>query len=246
VQDYQPYQSPTIQELATPGHEGSPTLRHETPHQDAMQNFPSPIFSMPESPTITATSARATASPKNSLTPRLFSRTLGTPGAASKSLQEHNAQLAQKSREIEELERLQASQSEKVDGLMDMIQNFASHENHADLTDVGDVGNFGIDEYLNWGVPSGDPNGEAPLPGFDMGVDAQPIGEDVEDLFRFDKGIQDTNRLGPTSDPGVAQVLGTNPSTVAPSPAGSSTESRAREEIEEEIEEVTPKRRRMG
>lgn len=144
----------------------------------------------------------------------------------SKSLQDHNAQLAQKAKEIENLEELQAAQNENVEGLMDMIQSYVPG-------DGGDVGE--LNDYLNW-----DPS----IQDFSVGVDGHSEVGDVDELFR---GLQDPGTLGANvGDSVMGQILGTNPSTVAPSPETSSVGSRPREELEEDVEEVTPKRRRLG
>lgn len=144
----------------------------------------------------------------------------------SKSLQDHNAQLAQKAKEIESLQELQAAQNDNVEGLMDMIQSYVPE-------DGGDVGE--LNDYLNW-----DPS----IQDFGVGVDGHSEVGDVDELFR---GLQDPGTLGANvGDSVMGQILGTNPSTVAPSPETSSVGSRPREELEEDVEEVTPKRRRLG
>ncbi|KAG0642568.1 hypothetical protein HOY80DRAFT_1036288 [Tuber brumale] len=267
VQNFQAYQSPSIQELVTPTHDNrNPSPRQEQQqqqqqqqqqhqhHSSNLQNYPSPIFSLPDSPTAQSTPqmGRPSTSPvlaKSSLTPRSFNRGLPGSGVNSKGIQDHNAQMVQKAKEIEDLEELQAVQNGNVEGLMDMIQNYASHDDGNNVDGTGLSGN--IDEYLNWGMPSTDlGGGDTSIPNFDMGVDGQQIGEVgdiVDELFGFDKDIQDPNALSASvGDSGMGQILGTNPSTVAPSPATSSVGSRPREELEEDVEEVTPKRRRLG
>lgn len=231
IQNFQTYQSPSIQEL---GPSDNPR-QHQEP-QYASRN-PQPyanIFSIPDSPIAPPLPSpnmnRApTASPvsAHSLTPRLFARTLA-PGLSSQTLQDHNAQLAQKAREIEELEELQAAQNSNVDELMDMMNKFAADGEAEQPAPALDAGQTNIDEFLNWGM-----NGEMGS-GFG-GVDA--TGTDLDSLFTF----HEDGGLGLE----VGQVLGTNPSTVAASPAGSAG-SRAREELEEEVEEVPVKRRRVA
>jgi len=266
VRNFQTYQSPSIQELVTPTHDNrnsSPRQEQQQQQQQQqqhqqqqqqhqqhqqhqqqqqqqqqhlhhgsnLQSYPSPIFSLPDSPTAQSTPqmGRPSSSPvlaKSSLTPRLFNRSLPGSGVNSKSLQDHNAQLAQKAKEIENLEELQAAQNENVEGLMDMIQSYVPG-------DGGDVGE--LNDYLNW-----DPS----IQDFSVGVDGHSEVGDVDELFR---GLQDPGTLGANvGDSVMGQILGTNPSTVAPSPETSSVGSRPREELEEDVEEVTPKRRRLG
>lgn len=255
IQNYQTYQSPSIQELVTPGRDGSSVRQDQQSQSSVDQNYPSPIFSIPDSPIAQSTPqmnpSRASASPvlpKGALAPRSFNRGLAPSGLSSKSIQDHNAQLARKAKEIEALEELQAAQTENVDGLMDMIQSYVGHGDDVDgINDSTGLGSS-IDEYLNW-VPSGDFTGDSSLGNFDLSVDGQHLdnGSDIEDLFRYDKDIQGGGVMGGNiGDSGMGQILGTNPSTVATSPAPSSVGGRpSREELEEEAEEVTPKRRRL-
>jgi heat shock transcription factor len=182
------------------------------------------------------------------LTSRSFSRDFAPPGLNSQSLQDHNAQLAQKAKEIEELEGLQAAQNENVEGLMDMIQSYVNCEDQSNgVNDPTGLSN--IDDYLDWGMPSGDLPGDTSLSNFDISVDGQPMGETgdiVDDLFGFSKEARDPGMMGGTlGDSGMGQILGTNPSTVVPSPVPS-VGGRSREELEEKVEEVAPKRRRVG
>jgi heat shock transcription factor len=167
-------------------------------------------------------------------TPRSIAKALGAPFAGTaQTLQEHNASLAQKSREMEDLEDLQARQNENIDQLMGMMRDFSDPELAAQA--VPEMSHEDVDQFFNFGLQS---DGFGPGDGFG-GDDGQGT-VDIEDLLRSvdaDVGIQ--NGQGP------GEVLGTNPSTVAASPAASSVGSRAREELEEEVEEVQPKRRRV-
>lgn len=262
IQNYQTYQSPSIQELG-------PSLSQEGPRQQQQDNpqyatrQPQPyanIFSLPDSPIAPITSPnmnRSTASPvsSHSLTPRLNFRNLVNPGLSAQTIQDHNAQLAQKAREIEELEELQAAQNSNVDELMDMMNKFADtdaehpgtlHNNGAGNNPL-DGGGSNIDEFLNWGMP-GDLNGDGGMGGAFTCVDGDTglqSGDDLNALFTFQGGDDTGGGLGVDTGLGVGQVLGTNPSTVVASPTGSSG-SRARDELDGDVEEVQVKRRRIG
>ena len=89
----------------------------------------------------------------------------------SKSLQDHNAQLAQKAKQIEELEELQAVQNRNVDGLMDIIQGLEGGDN-IDGTGLG----VELDGFMNW---------DSTIQDFTTGVDGQQISDvpDMEDFF---------------------------------------------------------------
>lgn len=261
IQNYQTYQSPSIQELGPSlSQEGSRQQQQDNPQYANRQPQPyANIFSLPDSPIAPIPSpnmSRAAGSPasSHSLTPRLNFRNLVTPGLSAQTLQDHNAQLAQKAREIEELEELQAAQNSNVDELMDMMNKFADTDaEHSSTLHNSGAGNnsldgtgSNIDEFLNWGMP-GDLNADGSMGGAFACVDGDTGlqgGEDLNALFTF-QGSEDTGGgLGVDTGLGVGQILGTNPSTVA-SPAGSSG-SRAREELEEDVEEVHVKRRRIG
>ncbi|KAI5841927.1 hypothetical protein DFP73DRAFT_555091 [Morchella snyderi] len=255
IQNYQTYQSPSIQEL---NGQDTPTLRgggNADQYQNHQTQYPN-IFSLPDSPI----GHQAASSPvsAHSMTPRLFPRPLAQPGLSAQTLQDHNAQLAAKAREIEELEELQTAQTHHVDELMDMMTKFADTDaatnggaGHMNGNGGVDSGGSNIDEFLNWGL-----NGDGSMAnGFTVDGDGQSGLEGVDDLnalFSFGaNGPENADALNvlsgnrDNSGLGVGKVLGTNPSTVVASPAGS-TASRAREEIDEEVEEVAPKRRRMG
>lgn len=261
IQNYQTYQSPSIQELGPSlSQEGSRQQQQDNPQYANRQPQPyANIFSLPDSPIAPIPSpnmSRATGSPasSHSLTPRLNFRNLVTPGLSAQTLQDHNAQLAQKAREIEELEELQAAQNSNVDELMDMMNKFADTDaEHSSTLHNSGAGNnsldgtgSNIDEFLNWGMP-GDLNADGSMGGAFACVDGDTGlqgGEDLNALFTFQGGEDTGGGLGVDTGLGVGQILGTNPSTVA-SPAGSSG-SRAREELEEDVEEVHVKRRRIG
>lgn len=263
---YQTYQSPSIQEIA-PSLSQDGSQRQDQQYQNTHQQQPYPnIFSLPDSPIgpplPSPNLGRPSTSPvsSHSITPRLFARNLVTPGLSSQTLQNHNAQLAQKAREIEELEELQAAQNSNVDELMDMMNKFADtdsgeHSGHnLNGTNGLDGSGGNIDEFLNWGMP-GDLNGDGSMGNnFAVDGDGTQSGLDgVDDLgalfaFHGNGGDGDISGMGAglgVGDGGLGKVLGTNPSTVVASPAGS-TASRAREELDEEVEEVAPKRRRLG
>lgn len=257
TQNYQTYQSPSIQELGPSLSQEGPRPQQDNPQYATRQPQPyANIFSLPDSPIAPIPSPNmnhATASPvsSHSLTPRLNFRNLVAPGLSAQTLQEHNAQLAQKAREIEELEELQAAQNSNVDELMDMMNKFADTDaEHPGTLHNGGGGNnsldgtgSNIDEFLNWGIP-GDLNGDGSMGGAFACVDGDTGlqgDEDLNALFAFQGGDNTGGGLGV----GVGQILGTNPSTVVASPAGSSG-SRAREDLEEDAKEVQVKRRRIG
>lgn len=259
IQNYQTYQSPSIQELGPSLSQEGSRQQQDNPQYATRQPQPyANIFSLPDSPIAPVPSPnmnRATGSPasSHSLTPRLNFRNLVAPGLSAQTLQDHNAQLAQKAREIEELEELQAAQNSNVDELMDMMNKFADTDaEHSSTLHNSGAGNnsldgtgSNIDEFLNWGMP-GDLNGDGSMGGAFACVDGDTGlqgGEDLNALFTFQGGDDTGGGLGVDTGMGVGQILGTNPSTVA-SPAGSSG-SRARD-LEEDVEEVHVKRRRIG
>jgi heat shock transcription factor len=167
-------------------------------------------------------------------TPRSIAKALGAPFATTaQALHDHNASLAQKSQEIEDLEALQTKQNENIDQLMGMMRDYVDPE----MSPVpnGDITHGDVDQFFDFGSLPGDGfvNGEGYSGNDGHGHD------DIDELLRSVEAdeIQNGNVQG--------QVF-TNPNSVAGSPVASSIGSRAREELEEEIEEVQPKRRRMN
>ena len=168
-------------------------------------------------------------------TPRSIAKAHGSPFPGTvQALQDHRASLAQKSREIEELENLQTKQAENIDQLMGIMEGLSSTSGEGH--DVAD-GDDAVDEFFNFALP-GDGFGEA-----DGFIDDPHGNLDIEDFLRAIVADGDGGQNG-AQKPG--EVLGTNPSTVAASPAASSVGSRGRDEADEDAEGVQPKRRRVA
>ncbi|KAL7267100.1 Heat shock transcription factor [Rhizina undulata] len=265
VQNYQNYQNQNIQELFTPNSGPDSPIQQQQQQQtdqhgrQQSQNMFSPIMSLPGSPTVQSSPPAM----KNAQSPSMSASSLASRNSfncnltshlmnSSQVIQEHNAQLAAKAREIEELEELQVVQNENVDELMDMMKSFTQSEDFAGNdgnvdANVALQGQVNLDDLINW-VPDSygaDLSGPYNTSGAEM-HNIPAHSDELDDLLfhgGMDGGGQDTPGMGVNSN--ISQVLGTNTSTVAGSPTGS-VGSRAREEMEEEMEDISPKRRRLG
>ncbi|KAI5787267.1 hypothetical protein EDC01DRAFT_750049 [Geopyxis carbonaria] len=248
-QAYQSFpQGANIQELFTPNTNpaspsDSPQLGENQPGANHLSpGMYSPVFSLPDSPLGAGTppsnprlppaSGMPTPSPIN--VPRSLARTLVTPlRGSAQAIIDHNASLAQKSREISELEDLQAAQNENIDHLMGMMRNYTDTSEMPPPDNSGDdLPHNDVDQYFDFGAPG---DGMAYL------NDEGQSHVDIDELLRG-VGVDSMNDASTRH----GQILGTNPSTVVASPTTSSVGSRPREELDEEVEEVQPKRRKVA
>ncbi|TGZ82942.1 hypothetical protein EX30DRAFT_347285 [Ascodesmis nigricans] len=226
--------------------------------------------------------AHAQRLPANAHVTRQLARALASSplGNHSQALQNHNDQLAAKATQIEELQSLQAEQSDKIDELMGLVmQNGGTNGPHMDYInnmngasagldtpgayqhDLPLDSNHDVDQFLNWGDTSGfnlsgmNGNSNAPDENFDVEELLKgAIGGGLDDVKMETYPDQHMDVDGATP---LGGHVGTNPSTVAPSPAStlessatgvSSVTGKAREEVQEEndIEEVQVKRRKVA
>jgi len=118
------------------------------------------------------------------------------------------------------------------------MQNYTNEEG-APPAD-GDGAGQDMNQYLDFNDLGFDGFSGPQIPFTDIDQQGQP---DLESIL---------NGMGPpvtedaTSPSNGHLGSATNPSTVAASPGSSSVGSRAREELDEEVEEVSPKRRRVA
>jgi heat shock transcription factor len=238
-------QNLNIQELFNnPGSNGSSPS--SSPQQQPTVNNPlnaggfTPITRIPDSPIPSPAPPRYTSTPGAAIpvtasntavpTPRSIAKALGQPFASNaQALQDHNNSLAQKSREMEELEHLQSRQNDNIDQLMGLMRDYSDN---SDAPINGDGGASDVDQFFDFGL-----QGDNFVAGDGLALDGHSV--DIDELLRgVDENVNQNDTKG--------HILGTDPSTVATSPTGSSVGGRTREELEEEIEEVQPKRRRVA
>lgn len=244
-------------------------------NNNAAANGYSPLFqNLPETPTSPNLPSPRGNSPNGTATPRsatIAPRTLppmeskNALAASSSALQAHTDQLAHKAREIQELEDLQVAQDENVNHLMSMIVSYAgagagqptntttttssptttaananaTSEAAAAAQAQAEAEASAVDDFFDWGLPS---DVDAPYAN-----GSRPV-SNMEDIDELLGTLTDANAAADYAglDPFPTTTTGgPTPSTVAQSPAAS-TSSRAREEIDEEVEEVQPKRRKLG
>lgn len=128
---------------------------------------------------------------------------------------------------------MQSTQNANIDQLMGMMGVYSVPEPSSTITP--EISHGDVDQFFDFGLHS-DSFGAG-----DGVYDDGQGGVDIDELLRnveADGSMQNGHKQG--------VILGSTPNTVAASPGSSSVGSRAREELEEEIEEVQPKRRRMN